>query len=108
MEMFKIIETDTMTGWDRYLDNMRENPWTGTFTREQADASVTWREKNITRRYRYTVVAVQPWMTDPLAAASRHADRHGSDDMGKCSDLNCREATTKLMHDELIAKLAND
>ena len=38
--LFKVIEVDTMTGWRQYLNNMSTSPWTGTFTREQAEASV--------------------------------------------------------------------
>jgi hypothetical protein len=105
---FKIIETDRMTGWERYLDNMKTSPWTGTFTKEQADASVEWRRANITRRYGYTIVPVKPYMTDNEVARIRHVSRHGSHPMDDCGDVDCREAVTRQMHDDLVKKLAND
>lgn len=105
-ELFKVIETDTMTGWKQYLNNMKTSPWTGTFTREEADAAVKWREENITRRYAYRVVPVQPHMTDNDAARQRHAERHGSHRMEDCSDVDCREAGTRLLHEELNRRFA--
>ena len=105
-ELFKVIETDTMTGWDRYLDNMKTTPWTGTFTRDEADAAVKWREENITRRYAYKVASVQPHMTDNDAARQRHAGRHGSHRMEDCSDVDCREAGTRLLHEDLNRRSA--
>jgi len=59
-----VIERDTMTGWEKHLINMAENPWADTFTREQAEASVAWREKHITRRYSYEILPVTAWLLD--------------------------------------------
>jgi hypothetical protein len=103
---FKVVETDRMTGWDRYLDNMDENPWTRTFTREQAEVSVKWREKNITGRYGYKIVPVEPHMTDNDAAIRRHAERHGRWPVTDCGDVDCREAATRLLHEELGRRFA--
>lgn len=104
--LFKVIETDTMTGWRRYLDNMSTSPWTGTFTRERAEASVKWREENITRRYAYEIVPVQPWMTDNDEARKRHGERHGPHRMEDCSDVDCREAVIRLLHEDLDRRFA--
>lgn len=103
---FKVIETDTMTGWKWYLDNMQTDPWSGTFTREQAEASVKWREENITRRYAYKIVPVEPYMTDNDAALQRHGERHGSWPAADCGDVDCREAATRLRREELNRRLA--
>jgi hypothetical protein len=105
-DLFKVVETDTMTGWERYLDNMKTSPWSGTFTREEADASVEWRRKNITGRYAYEVVPVEPHMTDNDAARQRHAERHGSHTMEDCSDVDCREAAMRLLHEDLNRRFA--
>jgi hypothetical protein len=104
---FKVIETDNTTGCRKYLDNMSESPWSATFTREQAEASVAWREKNITRRYAYRIVAVEPYMTDNDAALQRHGERHGSWPMTDCGDVDCREAATRLLHEELDRRRAD-
>lgn len=104
--MFRIIETDTMTGWKRYLDNMKTEPWSGTFTREQAEASVKWRQENITGRYAYTIVPVETYMTDNAKARERHDSRHGSHRMEDCSDVDCREATDRLLSEELARRNA--
>jgi hypothetical protein len=105
-DLFRVIETDGMTGWDRYLDNMTTSPWTGTFTREQAEAAVDWREKNITRRYSYKIVPVQPYMTDNDEARKRHAECHGSWRMDACGDVDCREAAIRLVRDAIVGKPA--
>lgn len=95
-DRFKLIEVDRMTGWERYLDNMDTEPWAGTFTREQAEASVKWREEHITGRYGYRIVPVEPHMTDNKAARERHDTRHGSFKMEDCSDVDCLAATMRL------------
>lgn len=77
-ELFKVIETDGMTGWRKYLDNMKHSPWRVTFTRDEAEASVAWRKANITSRYAYDIVPVQPHMTDNDKARERHDGRRGS------------------------------
>ena len=59
-----VIERDTMTGWEKRLNNMAEHPWGDTFTREEAEACVAWREKNITRRYGYEILPVTAWLLD--------------------------------------------
>lgn len=105
---FKVVETDSMTGWDRYLDNMSESPWSGTFTREQAEASVKWREEHITRRYSYRIVPVEPHMTDSDAARVRHDARHGSHRMEDCGDVDCREAAQRLSMEEFNRQFAAD
>jgi hypothetical protein len=97
---FKVIETDTMTGWKQYLDNMSTEPWLGTFTRERAEASVKWREENITRRYSYRIVPVEPFMNDNGKARERHDAKHGSHRMEDCSDVDCREAALRLSMEE--------
>lgn len=66
-----------MTGWKRYLGNMKTSPWTGMFTREEAEALVKWREASITRRYAYEIVSVQPHMTDNGKAREHHEARKG-------------------------------
>lgn len=104
---FKVVETDTMTGWKKYLDNMKHSPWRGTFTREEAEASVKWREEHITRRYAYEIIPVQPWMTDNNAARDRHERRHGSRAMSECADIDCREAAARLLGEELAANFAD-
>lgn len=102
----KVVETDRMTGWDRYLDNMKTTPWSGTFTREEADASVKWREEHITRRYAYTIVPLEPYMTDNDAALKRHAERHGHWPVTDCGDVDCREAAGRLLHEEFDRRFA--
>lgn len=104
--LFKVIETDTMTGWREYLKNMSTIPWTGTFTRNQAEATVKWREEHITRRYAYRIVPVEPHMTDNEAAFRRHSDRHGHWPASDCTDVDCREASMRLMHEELNRRFA--
>jgi hypothetical protein len=108
--LFKVIETDTMTGWKQYLHNMSTSPWSGTFTREEAEKSVKWREENITRRYAYQIVPVEPHMMDNDAARERHGGRdggrHGSHRMEDCSDVDCREAARRLLHEELDRRFA--
>ena len=54
-QLFTVTEIDTSTGWERGLDNMQANPWTGTFTRHEAESMVRWREQHITRKYRYRI-----------------------------------------------------
>jgi hypothetical protein len=103
---FKVIETDTMTGWCEYLNNMSTDPWSGTFTREEAEASVKWREENITRRYAYKIVPVEPHMTDNDAALRRHIERCGRWPLTDCGDVDCREAATRLLHEELDRRFA--
>jgi hypothetical protein len=108
-ELFRVIEHDTMTGWDEYLNNMGSSPWTGTFTREQAEACVDWREKNIARRYRYEIVPAQPYMTDAAAARERHDDRdgrHSRQPMKECADIDCREASARLAREEIGRQFA--
>lgn len=104
--LFKVIETDRMTGWDRYLDNMKTSPWSGTFTRDEADACVDWRQKNITGRYGYKVVAVEPYMTDNEAARERHMERHGLRRMEDCGDIDCRAAAARIAHAEISRQYA--
>jgi hypothetical protein len=103
---FKVIETDAMTGSKRYLDNMSTDCWTGTFTRERAEATVKWREENITRRYSYKIVPVEPHMTDNDAAVRRHAERHGHWPVTDCGDVDCREAAGRLAREELNRQFA--
>jgi hypothetical protein len=107
-ELFKVIETDTMTGWKQYLNNMSTDPWSGTFTREQAEASVKWREENITRRYSYRIVPVEAHMTDNDAARERHDGRHGSHRMEDCSDVDCRKAALRISVEEFNRQYAAD
>lgn len=59
-----VIERDNMTGWEKRLDNMARDPWADTFTREEAEASVDWRKKNITGRYSYEIRPVTAWLLD--------------------------------------------
>lgn len=106
--LFKVIETDTMTGWKRYLDNMKTSPWTGTFTREEAEACVDWRKKNITGRYAYRIVPVEPHMTDNDATRERQARHHGSHRMEDCTDVDCREAAIRLLHEDLDRRFASE
>lgn len=94
---FKLIEVDRMTGWERYLDNMQADPWSGTFTREEAEASVKWREEHIVGRYGYRIVPVEPHMTDNDAARKRHDAGHGSFKMEDCGDVDCHAATMRLL-----------
>lgn len=94
---FKVIEVDRMTGWERYLDNMGTEPWTGTFSREDAEASVKWRQEHITGRYGYRIVPVEPHMTDNKAARERHDARHGSFPMEDCGDVDCTAARMRLL-----------
>jgi hypothetical protein len=103
---FKVTETDRMTGWDRHLDNMKTTPWSGTFTREEAEASVKWREEHITGRYAYKIVPVEPHMTDNDAALKRHAEHHGRWPVTDCGDVDCREAATRLLNEELDRRFA--
>ena len=108
--LFRVIETDGMTGWDRYLDNMAMSPWSGTFTREQAEASVEWRKQNITSRYSYEIVPAQPWMTDSGEARKRHDERrgrHGSRGMEDCNNIDCREASARLAREEISRRFAD-
>lgn len=104
--LFKVTETDNMTGWKQYLSNMRESPWRPTFTREEAEATVRWREENITGRYSYEIVPVEAYMTDNEAALSRHELRHGSHAMSDCTDVDCREAAARLRREELDRSFA--
>lgn len=103
---FKVIETDGMTGWERYLDNMSPGEWTGTFTRERAEATVKWREENIVSRYSYRVVPVEPHMTDNDAARERHDARHWTRRMDGCSDIDCLEAARRLRREEASRRFA--
>lgn len=108
-DLFKVIELDTMTGWRQYLNNMSGEHWTGTFTRKEAEASVKWREENITRRYSYEIVPVEPWMTDNDAARERHDGRngrHGPHAMEDCSDVACREASARIARDKINRQFA--
>jgi hypothetical protein len=105
-DRFKVIETDTMTGWKQYLDNMSTEPWSGTFAREQAEASVKWREENITRRYSYRIVPVGPHMTDNGKARERHDAGHGFHRMEDCSDIDCREAVLRISMEEFNRQYA--
>lgn len=59
-----VIECDNMTGAERRLDNMAHDPWGDTFTRAEAEATVSWRRKNITNRYGYEVRPVTAWLLD--------------------------------------------
>lgn len=99
-ESVRVLETDNATGEQRYVVNMAAL-YSPSFTREQAGRAVAWREKNITGRYRYEVVAVEPWMTDNGKARERHDEGHGAFPMEECGDPACREATTRL----LVARL---
>ena len=54
-EMYKVIERDPY-GNVRELSNQSTNPWTGTFTKDQAERTVKWREEHISRKYRYEIV----------------------------------------------------
>lgn len=105
---FKVVETDTMTGWEQYLNNMSTDCWTGTFTRERAEATVRWRKENITSRYAYKIVPVEPHMTDNPAALKRHGGRHGRWPVTECGDVDCREAATRLLHEELNRRFAEE
>jgi hypothetical protein len=96
MDVFKVIEIDTMTGWKQYLNNMNTDPWRDSFTRAEAEACVEWRKENITARYAYEIVAVQPYMTDNDEARRWHRERHGSYPMRECSDVDCREADARM------------
>lgn len=107
--LFKVIERDGMTGAKKYLNNMRNSPWTDTFTREQADACVNWRYANITRKYSYEIVPLRPHMTDNDAARQRHdtrQGRHGHRGMEDCGDLDCEEASRRLFTEEVNRQLA--
>lgn len=108
-ELFKVIEIDGMTGWQKYLDNMKHSPWRATFTRDEAEASVAWRKANITSRYSYEIVPVQPHMTDNDKARGRHdgrRGRHGSGRMEDCADIDCMEAANRLFRDEMNRQFA--
>lgn len=108
-ELFKVIENDGMTGARRYLDNMRHSPWRATFTRDEADACVAWRKANITSKYWYEIVPLQPWMTDNDKARERHdgrRGRHGSGRMEDCADVDCTEAASRLFRDEMNRQFA--
>jgi len=94
---FKVIEVDRMTGWERYLSNMSTDPWSGTFTREQAEASVKWREENIVSRYGYRIVSLEPHMTDNGKARERHDSGHGAFPMEDCGDVDCSAARMRLL-----------
>jgi hypothetical protein len=59
-----VIERDNMTGAERRLDNMGEDPWGDTFTREQAEATVKWRQEHIVSRYGYEIRPVTTWLLD--------------------------------------------
>jgi hypothetical protein len=59
-----VIEHDGMTGAERRLDNMAEEPWGDTFSREQAEATVDWRKKHITSKYSYEIRPVTAWLLD--------------------------------------------
>jgi hypothetical protein len=108
-DAFRVIETDTTTGWDQYLSNMSTSPWSDSFTREQAEASVKWREENITRRYAYKIVAAEPWMSDNDETRKRHdgrQGRHGSRGMEDCGNIDCREASMRLSRDAINRSFA--
>jgi hypothetical protein len=88
---------------------MRHSPWRVTFTRDEAEASVAWRKANITSRYSYEIVPVQPWMTDNDKARERHdgrSGRHGSGRMEDCADVDCAEAASRLFRDEMNRQFA--
>jgi hypothetical protein len=94
MSEVKLIETDTMTGAERYISAV--------VTREQAEATVKWREDHITRRYAYRIVDVQPWMTDNAAARQRHRERHSLRwPMEECGDVDCTEARIRLVSEAI-------
>jgi hypothetical protein len=95
-EYARVLETDNATGEQRYVVNMGAT-YSGSFTREQAERAVAWREKNITGRYRYEIVPVEPWMSDNGNARERHDEGHGNWPMEECGDPACREATTRLL-----------
>lgn len=66
-----VIEQDRMTGATRRLDNMAQDPWGDTFTREQAEEAVDWRKKNITSRYGYEIRPVTVWLLD-ITSGDQH------------------------------------
>jgi hypothetical protein len=96
----RVLETDNATGEQRYVVNMAA-PYSASFTREQAERAVAWREENITGRYRYEIVAVEPWMTSNGKARERHDGGHGAFPMEECGDPACREAATRLLTERL-------
>ena len=95
-ETVRIIETDHATGEERYVVNMAA-PYSASFTPEQAEAAVAWREKNVAGRYGYRVVPLEPHMTDNGKARERHDGGHGAYPMEECGDHACREAATRLL-----------
>lgn len=105
---FKVLEHDNMTGWDRYLDNMAARPWSGTFTWQAAEESVAWREKNITARYSYKIVPLEPYMTDNEAAAKRHQVSHGPWPMEDCGDPDCTEARMRLRAEKFMLEIREE
>lgn len=108
-ELFKVIEIDGMTGWRKYLDNMKHSPWREAFTRDEAEACVELRKRIITSRYSYEIVPLEPWMTDNDKARKRHdgrQGRHGSGPMEDCADVDCMEAASRLARDEMNRQFA--
>jgi hypothetical protein len=95
-ETVRVLETDHATGEERYVVNMAA-PYSPSFTREQAEAAVAWREKNVIGRYGYRIVPVAPHMTDAALARERHDDGHGNWPMEECGDVDCRETTVRLL-----------
>jgi hypothetical protein len=100
-EYVRVLETDNATGEQRYVVNMAA-PYSTSFTREQAERAVAWREKNVIGRYTYEIVAVEPWMTSNEAARERHDNGgHGAFPIEECGDPACREAATRLLSERL-------
>jgi hypothetical protein len=56
----RVTEHDNSTGAERALPNMAEDPGGDTYTREQAEAKVDWRKKNITSKYSYEIRTAKP------------------------------------------------
>lgn len=92
-EHVRVIETDWATGAERYM--------TGTFGRAEAEASVRWSQENVTGRYGYRIVPVEPYMTDNGKARERHDDGHGAFPMEECADPACQETTVRLLARQL-------
>jgi len=80
-----VIEQDRMTGATRRLDNMTQEPWGDSFTREEAEESVASRQKIITSRYQYEIRPVTVWMLD-ITSGDQHELFMKALDSGLCEE----------------------
>lgn len=96
--LFRVVETDQFTNWDEYK--------TGPLTAEAAGEDAEMRRSVTVGRYRFDVVPVEPWMTDPAAVRERHRDRHGSWRMEDCGNRDCRDMRIRLLNENLDKRFA--